>query len=130
MEILTLIIKQQYFNEILSGDKKKETREIRPNTQKKYVHFYDTATGATLQPEDINEDSQNVGAQPRHYDAIRFCVGYAADRPTALVKVEDAKINTVHYEDGEPMTYEEKGKKYVAAQIVYDLGDIIESPNV
>ena len=39
MEILTLIIKQKFFDEILSGKKKQEFREIRPNTQKKYCQL-------------------------------------------------------------------------------------------
>ena len=37
MEILTLIIKQKFFDEILSGNKTQEFREIRPTTQKKYI---------------------------------------------------------------------------------------------
>ena len=39
MEILTLIIKQKFFDEILSGKKTQEFREIRPTTQKKYCQL-------------------------------------------------------------------------------------------
>ena len=39
MEILQLIIKQKFFDEILAGKKKQEFREIRPNTQKKYCEL-------------------------------------------------------------------------------------------
>lgn len=39
MNILTLIIKQKFFDEILSGKKTQEFREIRPNTQSKYCRL-------------------------------------------------------------------------------------------
>ncbi|MBR5043015.1 MAG: ASCH domain-containing protein [Bacteroidales bacterium] len=128
MEILDLIIKQQWFDAILSGEKTKETREIRPTTSGRYVEYYDTRTGEAFpQGHEFHEDDENVGVKPKHYDAIRFYVGYQKDRASALVRVLDAEIFTMKYDDGEPAIYEYKGKKYVAAQIDYTLGDIIES---
>ena len=45
MNILTLSIKQKYFDEILAGKKTHEYREIRPTNAKKYItlipqHYY------------------------------------------------------------------------------------------
>lgn len=82
MEILTLIIKQKYFDEILAGTKTQEFREIRPNTQKKYCE---------LDEEGYCKEEDGI-LIPRKYDAIRFYVGYNKDRASALVEVKDARI--------------------------------------
>ena len=65
MEILQLIIKQKYFDEILSGTKTQEFREIRPNTQKKYCE---------LDEEGYCKEVDGI-LIPRKYDAIQFSVG-------------------------------------------------------
>lgn len=44
MKILTLIIKKKWFDAILSGEKKIETREVRP-TNTKYISYQDNNTG-------------------------------------------------------------------------------------
>ena len=38
MKILTLIIQQKWFDEIIKGNKKQEFRELRPRSEKKYRH--------------------------------------------------------------------------------------------
>ncbi len=114
MNTLNLIIKQKYFDKILSGEKKKEYREIRPNTANKYCEF--------------DKDDQLVG--PKEYDVIRFYVGYQTDRPSALVKIESAIIEISEDEEGQLIVFEENGKEYVEAQVIYDLGEIIETQNV
>ncbi|MEL5895911.1 ASCH domain-containing protein [Bacteroides sp. GD17] len=116
MEILTLIIKQKFFDEIIKGTKKQEFREIRPNSQAKYCE---------LDNEGFCKEVDGV-LQPRKYDAIRFFVGYNKDRASALVKVEGAKIELFEDEDGNLIEYKDKGESYLAAQVVYDLGEIIE----
>lgn len=108
MEILTLIIKQKFFDEILSGKKTQEFREIRPTTQKKYCQL--DADGYCVEKDGV--------LQPKRYDAIQFFVGYNKDRASALVEVKDAQIELIEY------TYQ--GEIYLAAQVVYDLGRIIE----
>nr|DAQ35913.1 MAG TPA: ASCH domain protein [Caudoviricetes sp.] len=116
MEILTLIIKQKFFDEILQGKKKQEFREIRPNTQKKYCQL--DAEGYCV--EKYGE------LQPKHYDAIRFLVGYNKDRASALVEVKDAKIELFEDENHNLIEYKYQGETYLAAQVVYDLGRVIE----
>lgn len=39
MNVLTLSIKQKFFDEILAGKKIQEFREIRPNTSQKYIRY-------------------------------------------------------------------------------------------
>lgn len=116
MKILTLIIKQKYFDEILSGAKKQEFREIRPNTQSKYCE---------LDEEGFCKEIDGV-LQPKKYDAIRFYVGYNKDRASALVEVKDANIELFEDENHNLIEYEYKGETYIAAQVVYDLGAVLE----
>ena len=108
MKILTLIIKQKYFDEIVAGTKKNEYREIRPNNTKKYVI----------------EDGEIV--EPVKYDAIRFYVGYSKDRATALIEVKNALIEILEDEQGKDVVYEENGQEYIMAQMNYELGNKIE----
>lgn len=116
MKILTLIIKQKYFDEIISGKKVQEFREIRPNSQAKYCQ---------LDNEGFCVEKDGV-LQPREYDAIRFYVGYNKDRDSALVEVKGASIELFEDENGNLIEYQHNGESYLAAQVVYDLGKIIE----
>jgi len=128
MNILTLSIKQKYFDEILAGKKKQEFREIRPTNAKKYFRYllngkeYDEDT---LPSED--EESGDIDLVPVKYDAIKFLTGaYSGKRPYAVVEVKDAHIEILCDEAGNDIVYEHNGKEYAAAQIVYDLGKVIE----
>lgn len=117
MNVLTLSIKQKYFDEILAGAKKQEFREIRPNTQKKYCE---------LDEEGYCKEKDGV-LIPRHYDAIKFLTGaYTGKRPWASVEVKDARIELVCDENGNNIAYEQDGEPYVEAQVVYELGKVIE----
>ncbi len=125
-KILTLIIKKEYFDAIRSGEKKTETREIRPNTAHKYIEYFNPATGETYKDTAQIPEGADLDARPLSYDAIRFCAGRDKDSETMLVKVESSEIFVLQDEAGEDVIYEYKGEKYVAAQIDYTLGDIIE----
>lgn len=117
MEILTLSIKQKFFNEILAGEKKKEYREIRPNSQAKYCD---------LDEEGFCKEIDGV-LQARKYDAIKFLTGeYKGKRPYAIVEVEKAEIELLENEKGEIIEYEHEGELFMAAQVVYSLGKVIE----
>lgn len=119
MNILTLIIKQQYFDKILAGKKVQEFREIRHNNFKKYCEI--DAEGYAL------FDEEKGVFVPRKYDAIRFFVGYAKDRDSALIEVKDANIRVYFDEEtNEPLVYEANNEEWYVTDIVYDLGAIIE----
>jgi len=121
MKVLNLIIKQQWFDAILSGEKTQEFREIRPHSVKKYQEVDANGEEVTAEYED------GWCFVPRKYDAIRFYVGYNKDRDMALVEVKDAHIDLFFDEETkEPLTYEFNGNEYYAAQVVYDLGKVIE----
>lgn len=85
MKILTLIIKQKWFDAILSGEKTVETREVRP-TNTKYISYRDNNTGKVYKkdsdvPESAWDSEKGVDTVINHYDAIQFWVGYEKESP-------------------------------------------------
>ena len=73
MRVLTLNIKKVYFDEIMSGTKKIEYRELKQTTLNKYTYI----------------DESDGKRYLRRYDALRLCVGYNKDGESALVQVTD-----------------------------------------
>ena len=73
MKVLTLNIKKVYFDEIMSGKKKIECRELKQTTLNKYTYL----------------DESDGKRYLRRYDALRLFVGYHKDRESALVQVTD-----------------------------------------
>ena len=123
MKVLNLIIKQKYFDAILTGCKVQEFREVRPSTVKKYIE---------LDEDGFEKEDENGNAVPVQYDAIRFYVGYNKDRDSALVEVVGAHTEVFVDENDQPITYEygkdSEGNPLIwfAEQVVYDLGKILE----
>lgn len=110
MKILTLIIQQKFFDEIVKGVKTQEFRELRPKSEKRYIVYNDEGEFDLIE-----------------YDAIRFFVGYNKDRDTALVEVKGSFIQDLLDEDGNIVEFvDEKGIEYDAMNVVYDLGDVLE----
>ena len=77
LKVLTLNIKKIHFDEILSGTKKIEYREIKQTTLNRYTYL-DEADGKRYL---------------RRYDALHLFVGYHKDRENALVEVKDITYN-------------------------------------
>lgn len=117
MKVLTLIIKQKYFDAILSGRKVQEFREIRPTNEKKYI---------LIDKDGYAELDSDGNCTPIKYDAIRFYVGYQKDRDTALVEVLSTYTQILVDDKGHPITYDYEGEEYSAEQIVYNLGRVLE----
>jgi hypothetical protein len=112
MSQLCLSIKQIYFDAILSGEKKIETREIKPKNAEKYCDF--------------SEDGELIGA--RHYDTLKLLTGaYSGVRPFMIIEVEKAEVIIYEDDEGKEIVYEEDGEQYVAADVEYTLGKIIET---
>lgn len=129
MKILTLSIKQKWFDEIISGKKTQEFREIRPTNAKRYIYYVlngkQYANEADLPDED--EEPGEIDVRPVKYDAIKFLTGaYTGKRPWALVEVKDAHVDLFCDENGNDIVYQYNGKEYIAAQITYDLGKVID----
>ena len=132
MKVLTLSIKQKWFDEILAGKKTQEFREIRPTNAKKYIYYVLNGKQYANEDElpDESEEQGDIDVRPIKYDAIKFLTGaYTGKRPWALVEVKDAHVNLFCDENGNDIIYECDGKEYIAAQIVFDLGKVIDKSN-
>lgn len=117
MKTLTLQIKKEFLDQILSGKKKEEFREIRPNNSKKYIEYFTADDGE----EDV---------KPKQVDRIQFFNGYKADRPEVIIEVKAAEIEYIVDKDGEFVEYEENGEMYLTAQMVYSLGKVVSKKNI
>lgn len=125
MNILTLSIKQRYFDEILSGKKTKETREIRPANAKKYIKY--ECGGKEYDADAELPEEGDIDIKPIRYDAIKLLTGaYTGKRPYIVVECKGANVYLLTDENGNDITYEYKGEEYIASQIEYELGEIIE----
>lgn len=115
--VVTYIIKQHWFDEIMSGRKKKEYRELKPTTLKKLVKL-DKKGDLVL--------DENENAVPIHYDAMLLFVGYQKVRDSALVEITGEKEEIFLNEKGEEV-YEvlEDGSRFYPSQIAYDLGRVL-----
>lgn len=125
MNILTLSIKQKYFDEILAGKKTHEYREIRPTNAKKYIKYL--CNGKEYSTDEELPEEGEVDLKPIKYDAIKFLTGeYKGKRPYAIVEVKGANVSILTDENGEDIVYTYKGEEYLAAQMDYTLGKVLE----
>lgn len=129
MKVLTLSIKQKYFDEILAGKKTHEYREIRPTNAKKYIRYelngklYEDADDMPSEEEEPGE----VTLAPVKYDAIKLLTGaYSGKRPYIIIEVKNAEAFILTDDNGEDIVYEYQGKNYLAAQMDFTLGKILE----
>lgn len=115
MKDLSLIIKQEYFDRIMSGTKKFEYREVKPTTIKRLLQ---------LDEEGYEIEDEHGNAQPIEYNRIIFYVGYRKDRDCGIVKVKSAHCELIAGADGEPVIYVHNNQTWVKEQVVYELGKI------
>ena len=127
MKVLTLSIKQKYFDEIRAGKKKQETREIKPTNAGKYIYYRCEGKDYTVKEIDQIPPVSPVEILPIKYDAMKLLTGaYTGKRPYIIVEIKNAEPSILTDENGEDIVYEYNGQEYLLAQIVYDLGDILE----
>lgn len=104
MNILTLSIKQIYFDEILAGKKTHEYREIRPTNAKKYITYL--CGGKEYKADEELPEEGEIELKPIKYDAIKFLTGeYKGKRPYAIVEVKGAEASILTDEDGNDIVY-------------------------
>lgn len=127
MNILPLSIKQKYFDEILSGKKDFERREIKPSNVENYVSFI--VDGKEYErEEDIPDGDSEVMVKAKSYDKLKLVTGeYKGKRPYLIVEVKDARVEFLYDENGDFIIGMEKGKEYALAYIIFELGNIVET---
>lgn len=124
-DILTLSIKQKYFDEILAGTKTHEYRDIRPTNAKKYITYL-CGGKEYINTEDLPEEG-DVTICPIQYRALKLLTGaYSGTRPYIIVEVKNAEAVILTDDDGNDIVYEYNGEEYLAAQMDYTLGKILE----
>ncbi|MDO4159688.1 MAG: ASCH domain-containing protein [Prevotellaceae bacterium] len=125
MKVLTLSIKQKYFDEIVAGTKTHECRDVTPLNSKKYIRY--VCDGKEyVNDADLPQEGE-VDVVPVKYDAIKLLTGaYSGKRPYIIVEVIDAAIVILTDENDNCITYEYEGKEYMMAQMDYTLGKILE----
>lgn len=93
LKVLSLVIKEVYFKEILNGTKTIEYRELKQTTMNKYT-YVDEADGKRYL---------------RRYDALRLNAGYNKNRDSALIEVTDITYDSdkgwVEYHLGRILEY-------------------------
>lgn len=125
MNILTLSIKQKFFDEILAGNKTHEYREIRPTNAKKYITYL--CGGKEYKADEELPEEGDVELNPIKYDAIKLLTGaYSGKRPYIIIEVKKAEAIILTDDNGEDIIYEYKGEEYLAAQMDYTLGKVLE----
>lgn len=125
MNILTLSIKQKYFDEILAGKKTHEYREIRPTNAKKYITYL--CGGKEYKADEELPEEGEIELKPIQYDAIKLLTGeYRGKRPYIIVEVKGAEASILTDDEGNDVVYTYKGEEYLAAQMDYTLGEILE----
>lgn len=125
MNVLTLSIKQKYFDEILAGKKTHEYREIRPTNAKKYITYL--CGGKEYKADEELPEEDEVELKPIKYDAIKLLTGeYKDKRPYIIVEVKSAEAIILTDDEGNDIVYEYQGEEYLAAQMDYTLGNILE----
>lgn len=125
MNILTLSIKQKYFDEILAGKKTHEYREIRPTNAKKYITYL--CGGKEYQVDEELPEEGEIELKPIKYDAIKLLTSeYRGERPYIIVEVKGAEASILTDDKGNDIVYTYKGEEYLAAQMDYTLGKILE----
>lgn len=114
MEMIKLTVRPGTFEEIING-LEEFTREIRPETQDRYCE---------MDEEGYVKDIDGI-LQPRMYDVIQF----VCFKESYTCWVKDAHIELFEDKNGKLITYMENDEEYIAAQIVYVLGEEISPEN-
>ena len=148
---INLIIKQVYFDEILSGSKKKEYRTIKDTTASKYLRN-ERENGQLLlyyNPELISEEKfheypndimyYNDGVFPYMPKDIKFLdlkVGYQTDRESMTIEVvdisfqpamdKDGNVMRLHYDNETHNFSNSRDGDLTSWNIVFHLGEVVE----
>lgn len=111
-DVIKFTVSKEMFNEIVSGRLSVFEKEILPKKQGLYC---------LLNGDGSVKDINGV-VQLRKYEAIQF----ACKTGTYTCEINSADIEPMKDENGDLITYTEKGEEYTATKIVYALGDEIE----
>ena len=118
-------------DEILAGTKTHEYRDILPGNQRRFIRYVLNGKEYSSLQEMPSEEEEpgEVDVIPVQYDCIKFMTGAnAGGRPYIVVEVKDAEVVFLTDEEGKDLILvdEENNLEYIAAQMDYTLGNILE----
>ena len=113
---LTLQIDRPCFKDILNGVQTVEHRYIYPSNAQKYVTQTDTPEG--------------LDVRCVQYDELYLINGRRKDAPRLAVQVKKAEFVIFCDEEGNDLTFTEKGEEYLVCQVWYELGAVVAVENV
>ena len=110
----TIILKcsARELNEVVSGERKVITREIRPRNARMYVL--------------LNDEKECIGVIPRDFVTLQ-CREHSA---SVTAKVERIMLMEIEDENGELVYYEQNGETYQMVDIDFYLGEITAKSGV
>jgi len=91
-EILHLTLKKQWFDEIASGEKVEEYREIKDYWETRLIESVSNPELFFLRP-DWTDDYE---IKFKHFDRIVFKNGYSSDAPVMVIECEGIKVGQSH----------------------------------
>jgi len=125
MKTLTLQISKAHLDEILSGKRKHHHVDIIPTNVNDLIYY--VCEGRKYRPNDTLPEEGELEMQPIAYDAIRFEVGDGKHQTLfAIVEVKAADIYIITDAEGNDVVEEFEGTEFLATQIDYRLGRILE----
>lgn len=109
---LYLTIDQHWFDEIVSGNKTVEYREIKDSTATRYLELTESTDGYVRVNPNLPEDDDccleivgyNEGIfpfTPRNFEYLRLGVGYSKDRDTAVIRIKGIGFVPEPYHKGD-----------------------------
>lgn len=99
---------------------------MRPTNAKRYVYLECDGKAYAPDAQDIPGEG-DVNIMPVKYDAIKLLTGaYTGKRPWAIVEVLNAEPVILTDDNGQDIVYEYKGEEYLAVQMDYTLGKVLE----
>ncbi|MCD8309656.1 MAG: BREX system Lon protease-like protein BrxL [Prevotellaceae bacterium] len=117
-DTLYLTIKQEYFDEIMAGNKVEEFREIKDTTWKRYCDGLNP--DCTTAGEEYDFFSYNNGRfpfLPKRYKYLKLAVGYNKDRDWAIVETDGTRF----------ILEESKPEENIGIWVIaYHIGNIVE----
>ena len=89
--------------------------------------FRNLCDGKEYKADDELPEEGEIELKPIKYDAIKLLTGeYRGKRPYIIVEVKDAEASILTDDEGKDIVYTYKGEEYLAAQMDYTLGKILE----
>lgn len=113
MKTLQLTLKAQYFNEILSGAKKEEYREVKWYWARRLLNFYN---GDDWYLSDIDELMHELKHMPGHFNDFKSLVEF--------FDIDTRKFDTVTFKNG----YSKNAPTMVVECLGIDVGINIQTP--